>query len=88
MKFEQNMAYKIIVMPPVKRSLDMYVNYVVEKLTDEEKLSNCIGKNKAITEKTREKEKAFAGSMINGSHRTMRMLSQLNDNLGVYKFYE
>lgn len=31
-KLEQNMAYKVIIMPPAKRRLDMYVSYTLEKL--------------------------------------------------------
>lgn len=32
MKLVQDMAYKVIIMPPAKRRLDMYVSYTVEKL--------------------------------------------------------
>ena len=42
MELVQNMAYQVIVISPVKRRLDMHLNYAVEK-------------NKTITEKTREK---------------------------------
>lgn len=31
-KLEQNMAYKVIIMLPAKRRLDMYVSYTLEKL--------------------------------------------------------
>ena len=32
MELEQNMAYKVIIMLPAKRRLDMYVSYTLEKL--------------------------------------------------------
>ena len=34
MKLVKNMAYKVIIMPPAKRRLDMYVGYTIEKLNN------------------------------------------------------
>lgn len=53
MKSVKNMAYKVIIMPPAKRRLDMYVHYTIEKLNNKQAA-------KAILEDARDTKKRLA----------------------------
>lgn len=51
MKLVQNMVYKVIIMPPAKRRLDMYVYYTIETLGNKQAARAILADAKATAKR-------------------------------------